>query len=163
MPYLISGHDSKIQWLKDLGFDHVYNYKTTNLDEALKTDVPQGIDCFCDNVGGPDSFKVMSHMNLGGRVVIVGTIGSYNEDKPSMIPDPTKLILSQKLTISGFHFFDYMNDLKEGRDQLENWLKSGQLKKAHETVIQGFEKMPDALIGLFEKTTQNLGKVIVKV
>ena len=161
--FIFSGHDSKIAWLKNLGFDFVYNYKTTDLIEALKIDVPEGIDCFYDNVGGPDSFKIMSKMNLNGRVVMVGAIGSYNETEPSMVPDPTKTILSQKLTISGFHFFDYMNDLEEGREKLSKWLKSGELKLAHETVVNGFEKMPEALIGLFGQTSGNLGKVIVKV
>ena len=157
-----TGHDSKVQWLKDLGFDIVYNYKSVDLNEALKNDVPEGIDVFYDNVGGPASSTVWSHMNLNGRVVVVGVIGAYNSTKQVMVPDPTSLILTKKLSVSGFHFFDYMNDLEEGRTQLSTWLKNGQLKLAQETILHGFEKMPEALIGLFEQTSNNLGKVIVQ-
>ena len=82
--------------------------------------------------------------------------------KQDMVPDPTSLILTKKLSISGFHFFDYMNNLEEGRTQLSTWLKNGQLKLAQETILHGFEKMPEALIGLFEQTSNNLGKVIVQ-
>ena len=73
-----TGHDSKVKWLKDLGFDIVYNYKSVDLNKALENDVPEGIDVFYDNVGGPASSTVWSHMNLNGRVVVVGVIGAYN-------------------------------------------------------------------------------------
>lgn len=45
-----AGTDDKIQWLKDLGFDHVYNYKTTSVREALKESAPNGVDIYFDNV-----------------------------------------------------------------------------------------------------------------
>jgi NADPH-dependent curcumin reductase CurA len=37
-----------------------------------------------------------------------------------------------------------------------------QIKVVQETILNGFEKMPEALIGLFNSTAGNLGKVIVK-
>ena len=37
-----------------------------------------------------------------------------------------------------------------------------QIKVVQETILNGFEKMPQALIGLFNSTAGNLGKVIVK-
>ena len=128
---------------------------------VLEKEVPEGIDVFFDNVGGQAASTVWSHMNLNGRVVVVGVISNYNSTQPDTCPDPTSLILSKNLRISGFHFFDYMNDLEEGRTALASWMKSGQLK-AQESVVNGFEKMPEALIGLFEPN-DNLGKVIVKV
>jgi hypothetical protein len=48
----LTGSDEKMEWLrKDLGFDLVLNYKKfTSIDEALKTHVPEGIDCYFDSV-----------------------------------------------------------------------------------------------------------------
>ena len=43
----------------------------------MKIDVPEGIDCFFDNVGGPSSIEILAHMNLKGRVVVVGTMSRY--------------------------------------------------------------------------------------
>ena len=43
----------------------------------LKRDVPEGIDCFFDNVGGPSSIQILSHMNMNGRVAIIGTMSRY--------------------------------------------------------------------------------------
>jgi prostaglandin reductase 1 len=45
-----AGSDDKVEWLKELGFDHAFNYKTVDVDEALKNAAPQGVDCYFDNV-----------------------------------------------------------------------------------------------------------------
>ena len=45
-----AGSDQKVQYLKELGFDDAFNYKTSSMDEALKRTCPDGIDCFFDNV-----------------------------------------------------------------------------------------------------------------
>ncbi len=46
-----AGTDAKVEYLKSLGFDAAYNYKTTaSLDAALKEACPNGVDMFFDNV-----------------------------------------------------------------------------------------------------------------
>ena len=46
-----AGSDKKVEYLKSIGFDEAYNYKTlTSLEETLKAACPKGIDCFFDNV-----------------------------------------------------------------------------------------------------------------
>lgn len=46
-----AGSEEKCKWLKEeLGFDAVFNYKKTPLEDALKEHAPKGIDCFFDNV-----------------------------------------------------------------------------------------------------------------
>lgn len=46
-----AGSDEKLQFLKEIGFDGVFNYKTIkNLKETLKELCPNGIDCFFENV-----------------------------------------------------------------------------------------------------------------
>lgn len=161
----VAGTDEKVQWLKnDLGVDWAYNYKKVSLKQVLERDVPEGIDCFFDNVGGTGSVDVLSHMKLNGRVAVVGTIDSYNQspEAGNLIPDPFSLILGKKLRIAGFHFFDYLDQMDEGRSVLLQWVKNDQLKVVKETILNGFEKMPEALIGLFASTAGNFGKVIVK-
>lgn len=58
----IAGSDEKGKWLvEELGFDHFINYKTENVDEALKQHAPEGIDCYFDNVS---IIKLKSHFWL---------------------------------------------------------------------------------------------------
>ena len=46
-----AGSDDKVAYLKELGFDAAYNYKTVkSVSEALKEACPKGIDMYYDNV-----------------------------------------------------------------------------------------------------------------
>jgi NADPH-dependent curcumin reductase CurA len=46
-----AGSDAKVAYLKEIGFDAAYNYKTIqSLDATLKEACPKGIDMFFDNV-----------------------------------------------------------------------------------------------------------------
>ncbi len=45
-----AGTDQKVQWLKELGFDVAFNYKTSNLSATLKEAAPNGIDVYFDCV-----------------------------------------------------------------------------------------------------------------
>lgn len=46
----IAGSDEKLKWCKSIGFDHVINYKTENVKQALEKAAPNGVDCYFDNV-----------------------------------------------------------------------------------------------------------------
>merc|ERR1739838_680198 len=45
-----AGTDQKCEWLKTLGFDFTFNYKTNEVAQTLKTAPPNGVDCYFDNV-----------------------------------------------------------------------------------------------------------------
>ena len=45
-----AGSDEKVAWVKELGADHVFNYKTTDVGEALSKVAPKGINLYFDNV-----------------------------------------------------------------------------------------------------------------
>lgn len=46
-----AGSDAKVAFLKELGFDEAFNYKTVgSLEEALKKASPDGYDCLFENV-----------------------------------------------------------------------------------------------------------------
>lgn len=75
----LAGTAEKCDWLKnELNFDVAINYKTENIEEALKAATPNGIDVFFDNVGGEISALIMSQMNDFGRVALCGSISTYN-------------------------------------------------------------------------------------
>ena len=45
-----AGSEEKVAYLKEIGFDHAFNYKTVDFAETMKATCPKGIDCFVDHV-----------------------------------------------------------------------------------------------------------------
>ena len=46
-----AGSDEKVEYLKSIGFDAAYNYKTvSSLSDAIAEGCPKGVDVFFDNV-----------------------------------------------------------------------------------------------------------------
>ncbi|XP_018560658.1 prostaglandin reductase 1-like [Lates calcarifer] len=84
-----AGSDAKVAFLKELGFDEAFNYKTvSSLEEALKKASPEGYDCFFENVGGPFSTVALQQMKNFGRIAVCGSISVYNDTTPQTGPYP---------------------------------------------------------------------------
>ncbi|XP_048252650.1 prostaglandin reductase 1-like isoform X2 [Haliotis rufescens] len=155
------GSKEKCDWLKSLGFDHVFNYKEVNLDDALTSAAPNGVDCFFDSVGGEVSCRVLQHMNDLGRVCVSGAMSSYNYgDKQPLMPSPFHACLYKRLKIQGFSVSSCDARFEESRTQIFKWMNEDKVKYKEE-VQEGFEKMPKAFLTALKGKVA--GKIIVKV
>ena len=61
--------------------------------------------------------------------------------------------------MEGFIVTRWAKRWMEGVDQMAKWITEGRIK-TEETIVEGFENMPEAFKGLF--TGSNKGKMIVK-
>ncbi len=158
----IAGSDEKTEMLKkDFGFDDAVNYKTTsNIRKAIAEKCPSGVDVYFDNVGGEISDGVMMNINKFARIIICGAISQYNETRMPTGPRLQSVLLVNSALMKGFLVNDYAGKFPHATGQLTHWLLEGQLKNK-ETIIEGFENIPKAFIGLFTGT--NKGKMVVKV
>merc|ERR1739844_692455 len=144
-----AGTDDKCQTLLNkYGFDKAYNYKKISVADALKDGAPKGVDCFFDNVGGEDAATVINNMNEFGRISLCGAISLYNESTPPKITATNGAFISKNLKQEGFMVPRFANKWQEGILQMADWIKEGKIKY-DETIVDGFEKMPEAFIGLF--------------
>ncbi|KAI5104442.1 prostaglandin reductase 1 [Silurus meridionalis] len=135
-----AGSDAKVAYLKELGFDYAFNYKTVpSLEEALNQASPDGYECFFENVGGHFSSVALSQMKQFGRIAVCGGISLYNDIEPQTGPYPHLPMIFKQLRMEGF---------------------LGKLK-CREHVTVGFENMPAAFMGMLQG--ENIGKAIVKV
>ncbi|XP_009981574.1 PREDICTED: prostaglandin reductase 1 [Tauraco erythrolophus] len=156
-----AGSDDKVAYLKKIGFDEAFNYKTVkSLDEALRKASPDGYDCFFDNVGGEFTSIAINQMKKYGRIAICGGISQYNDTVPQKGPYVQIPMLFKELLMEGFIVTRWNNRWEEGQKALLKWVVEGKLKY-HEHVTEGFENMPMAFIGMLKG--ENLGKAIVKV
>ena len=137
----IAGTDEKIAMLKnEFGFDEAINYKTTtDISKAIAGACPDGVDVYFDNVGGEISDAVIKNINMGPRL--------------------QPMLLTRSVLMQGFIVSNFQPDFPEGIKKLGQWVKEGKLKFT-ETIEDGFENLPTALLGLFKG--ENTGKMVVK-
>jgi NADPH-dependent curcumin reductase CurA len=69
------------------------------------------------------------------------------------------MLLRRSVLMKGFNVNDYQNRFPEAMHELSKWVKEGKMKYT-ETIIQGFDHLPNALLGLFNG--ENIGKMIVQ-
>ncbi|WP_373058289.1 NADP-dependent oxidoreductase [Zunongwangia sp. H14] len=158
----IAGTDEKIETLKEkYGFDSGINYKKTgNIKSAIAEACALGVDVYFDNVGGEILDAAMASMNKYGRVINCGAISIYNAEEQPTGPRLETVLIKKSISMQGFTVRDYAEDFPDAIKQLAQWLKEGKLKY-EETVVEGFEKIPQAFLDLFEG--KNKGKMVVKV
>jgi hypothetical protein len=156
----IAGGAAKCRWLTDeLGFDAAIDYRNEDLREAVRRTCPAGIDVYFDNVGGEILDIALAHIATNARVVLCGGISRYNATGELTGPKNYFNLVFRRARMEGFIVVDYAPRFDEGRRALEAELRAGRLRH-HETVLHGFERLPEALIALFRG--ENLGKMLVQ-
>ncbi|XP_040039016.2 prostaglandin reductase 1 [Gasterosteus aculeatus] len=154
-----AGSDAKVAFLKELGFDEAFNYKTVgSLEEALKKASPDGYDCFFENVGGPFSSVAIQQMKNFGRIAVCGSISTYNDTTPQTGPFPQLTMIFKQLKMEGFTLSRWEHKHPESLKRLMGWFKEGKLQ-CREHITRGFEKMPAAFMGILQG--ENIGKTVV--
>lgn len=155
-----AGGPEKVAYLKDeLGVDEVIDYKAEpSLTKALARAAPEGIDVYFDNVGGDHLQAAIAVANRFARFAICGMISQYNLTGTPTVPRNLVLIMGKALKLQGY-IVSFHEDMKpDFQRDIHQWLADGKLKWK-ESVVQGLENAPDALIGLF--TGNNFGKMLV--
>ncbi|MGV3489501.1 MAG: NADP-dependent oxidoreductase [Tuberibacillus sp.] len=157
----IAGSVEKCRFLtEELGFDAALNYKDPDFYNQLKAATPNGVDVYFDNVGGIVSDLVLRRINTFARIPVCGQIALYNLQKQDVGPRVQTLLVINRALMKGFIVTDYQKEFGTAYKDLTQWVKSGQLK-SRETIVEGFEQVPKAFLGLF--SGDNIGKYLVKI
>jgi len=157
----IAGGPQKCAMLTErFGFDAAIDYKVEEpLRKAIRAAVPGGVDIYFDNVGGDILEAALSNMAQNGRIVCCGALAAYDGVPPAHGPRGIPgLLVTRRLTMRGFIVFDFYERRAEAIERLSTWVKDGSIKVTEDR-IDGFERLPEALVGLFEGG--NVGKRIV--
>ncbi|MCG2417460.1 NADP-dependent oxidoreductase [Aequorivita sp. F47161] len=158
----IAGSEEKIDQIKEkFSFDAAINYKTTsNMKKAIETACPNGVDVYFDNVGGEILDAALVNMNKFGRVINCGAISLYNKTETQTGPRVEPLLIKNSILMQGFIVRDFVKDFGPAQKQLGKWMEDDKLNYL-ETVVEGFDSIPQAFIDLFNG--KNKGKMIVVV
>ncbi|KAJ6530953.1 hypothetical protein DFH09DRAFT_994341 [Mycena vulgaris] len=152
-----AGSDEKVKFMKEIGADVAFNYKTTDVREVLEKEGP--VDIYWDNVGGSQLDAAMEFANMHARFIECGQISGYNEGyQPMKFPN---LMVFKALTFNGFLVTFLRPKYTEAfRAEIVPKIISGELKYT-EDITLGLDKLGDALAAVLRGT--NTGKAVVVV
>jgi NADPH-dependent curcumin reductase CurA len=158
----IAGTDEKCKMLKEqFSYDDAINYNSSKiLKKSIAAACTKGVDIYFDNVGGVITDAAILNLNFHSRIVLCGQISNYNNTEMPTGPSILPRLLTRSVMLQGFIVSNYSDRFNEGFENLAKWLGEGKLKYT-ETVITGFDNLPDAFLGLF--SGKNQGKMLVKV
>jgi len=156
-----AGGANKCAFLRDIGVDHVIDYKaTSNLADAVLRGAPNGIDVYFDNVGGNHLEAALAAANRYARFVLCGMISQYNTVGLPAGPRNIMFVIGKCIRMEGLDVANYFNLLPEFHQDLSGWIRDGKLVWK-ESVEQGIENAPIAFLKLFNG--ENFGKMLVKL
>jgi NADPH-dependent curcumin reductase CurA len=156
-----AGGPEKIAWLKEIGVDHVIDYKAEkDLTAALMRAAPDGIDVYFENVGGAHLEAALMAARPFGRFALCGMISQYNAT--DMGPGVRGLIMAvgKQLRLEGFIVSSHADMQPAFIRDMSTWIGEGKIKW-QETIEDGVENAPAAFLKLFKG--ENLGKMLVKL
>ena len=156
------GSDEKVDYLtNELGLDGAFNYKTQSIARSLHELLPEGIDVYFENVGGAHLDAAMGQMRALGRVPVCGMISAYNT-KGARSEGVTTLsnMIYNRVTMKGFVVYEFFDMREQFLADMRQWIAEGKMKY-QETIMQGVENAPNAMIGLLQG--ENSGKMLVQI
>jgi NADPH-dependent curcumin reductase CurA len=155
-----AGTDEKVRWLREIGFDVAFNYRSGSVVDQLRQAAPDGIDVYFDNVGADHLDAALVMLNNHGRVAMCGAIAHYNATEPPAGPSNLGLVVTKRLTLRGFIIIDHQHRTPDMIADVSGWLREGKITHA-ETIVDGLDHAPGAFIDLLRGA--NTGKMLVRL
>ena len=161
----IAGGDDKKRYLLDVvGYDAVADRNAPDFNAQLAAALPNGVNVYFDNVGGPMMADVVPFMAYGGLILISGLMAQYQDptagSQTDNLPPVLFAVMGKGVRIQGFSQYgqDALRPAFEA--EISELLASGAIQpEVH--IVAGLENLPQAQVNLFEHSTT--GKVVVRV
>jgi len=163
----IAGGASKCQHVvQNLGFDACIDHTSDDFADQLKSNCPNGIDVYYENVGGKVLYAVLPLLNAFARIPVCGVVSWYNltglPEGPDYGPAIMGTILRMKVKVQGFIIFDSFpkSTYQEFTKDMSAWLEKGKIVYK-EQMVEGLENAPEALNDVL--LGKSFGKMVIKV
>jgi NADPH-dependent curcumin reductase len=155
----VAGGPEKCAYAREeLGYDLCVDHKSPDFVGELKAALPNGVDGLFENVGGVPFATCMRRLNNFARVAVCGLIASY-EGAPTTLENVGTLLITRS-KIEGFIVSDHVALWPQALTELVGHVADGRIR-SRETIAQGLEKAPEALIDVLKG--RNFGKQLVKL
>ncbi|KAJ7626863.1 alcohol dehydrogenase [Roridomyces roridus] len=155
-----AGSADKVAFLRDIGADVAFNYKTSDTREVLGREGP--VDIYWDNVGGDTLDAALDYAAINARFLECGLISNLNASAAQslVIKDPL-LVLSKSISLQGIASFRIIPKHESAfYASVPEKLAKGEIKY-REDVRRGIESVEEMLEAVQKGT--NEGKAVVVV
>jgi NADPH2:quinone reductase len=117
-----AGSEEKIKWCRELGAEHVINYKREDVQKAIQKFAPQGVDVYWDTTREPNFEKAIASLAFKGRIILMAGLSA----RPLF---PVGPFYTKNASMFGFTITDAtIEELEEGAKTLNRLLKNKQIK-----------------------------------
>jgi NADPH2:quinone reductase len=117
-----AGSEEKAEVCRQLGADCAINYTTDDVDEALKTFTPDGVDVWFETLREQDLVQAVSHLRMRGRLILMA-----GRDARPVFPVGPFYVKDCK--ILGFAMFNAPpEEQRRAADDINTWMADGRLR-----------------------------------
>ena len=110
-------------------------------------------------MGGTTLDAALLHMRHGGRVAVCGMISQYNLEEQDGLRN-LYCVVPKAIRVEGFRVFYYFHVYPRFEEEMAGYIKERKVAVV-EDVVEGIDRAPSALIGLF--SGRNVGKQLVAI
>lgn len=124
-----AGSDEKVAACKRLGADLAVNYKTQEVDAAIKTFAPDGVNVWWETLREPDFERVIPLLAMRGRMILM----AGREAKPAV---PVGAFYTKDCSLFGFAMFNSAAaEQQAAAADINRWMSEGKLKAQIDRVM----------------------------
>ncbi len=154
-----AGTDDKARICRELGAELVINYKTHDVDAAIKQFAPKGVNVWWETLREPNFERTVPLLSLRGRMVVM----AGREARPAF---PVGPFYVKDCALHGFAMFNATaRELRAGAEAINRWLAEGKLKARIDRVLplsQAAEAHRLQEESTVDKTGVLAGKIVLK-
>ena len=144
-----------------LGYRVAIDYRAGDVSPGIAAAFPDGIDVFFDNVGGEILDAGLAQLRRHARIVLCGAISQYVNGVERPRPLHNAYAIFKKMArMEAFFTYELSAHFERAEAQLAAWIAEGRLIY-QEDILDGIQRMPEALLRLF--AGRNVGKQLVRV
>lgn len=157
---IVSGAEKGARLCAELGYDAAIDRLAGDIEAQLNRQCPAGIDVYFDNVGGPLLQQVLGQINEGARILMCGSVATYNEGAPVPGPENLFALVTKQARMQGFLTHMQADRYAAARAELAGWIEQGELQVFEHRLV-GIDQTPQAFCDLFRG--KNFGKTLVEL
>lgn len=124
-----AGSEKKAQLCRELGADLVLNYKTDDLDTAIREFAPEGVNVWWETLREPNFERTIPLLSMRGRMVVM----AGRDARPSL---PIGPFYVKGCSLHGFAMFNATpKELRAAAEDLNQWIADQKLKARIDRVL----------------------------